>query len=138
MREEIAAALAAKIVGHPRADGPRALPKAASLPGDIRELALYHKHDMVYESFGRDVQALIAAIEAHRQRGTSKQPKRRRPASAEAGASEIDAARRARQNAKVEADAERRARMEKEVRRSRVPSRLPCLGNLSPPSGSPS
>ena len=43
------------------------LPKAASLPEDIRELALYHKHDLVYESFGRDVQALIAAIEAHRQ-----------------------------------------------------------------------
>ena len=67
VREEIAAALAAKIVVIPVLMDRAPLPKAASLPEDIRELALYHKHDVVYESFGRDVQALIAAIEAHRQ-----------------------------------------------------------------------
>jgi len=67
VREEIAAALAAKIVVIPVLMDRAPLPKAASLPEDIRELALYHKHDVVYESFGRDVQALIVAIETHRQ-----------------------------------------------------------------------
>ena len=66
VREEIAAALAAKLVVIPVLMDRAALPKGASLPEDIRELALYHKHDVVYESFGRDVQALIAAIETHR------------------------------------------------------------------------
>ena len=67
VREEIAAALAAKLVVIPVLMDRAPLPKAASLPEDIRELALYHKHDLAHESFGRDVQALIAAIEAHRQ-----------------------------------------------------------------------
>ena len=65
VREEIAAALAAKLVVIPVLMDRAALPRAASLPEDIRELALYHKHDVVYESFGRDVQALVAAINAH-------------------------------------------------------------------------
>ena len=75
VREEIAAALAAKIVVIPVLMDRAPLPKAASLPGDIRELALYHKHDVVYESFGRDVQALIAAIETHRQALNKKRPR---------------------------------------------------------------
>jgi aspartyl protease family protein len=67
VREEIAAALARKIVVIPVLMDRAPLPKPASLPEDIRELALYHKHDVVYESFGRDVAALVAAIETHRQ-----------------------------------------------------------------------
>ncbi len=88
VREEIAAALAARIVVIPVLMDRAPLPKAASLPGDIRELALYHKHDLVHESFGRDVQALIAAIEAHRQ---------------EKEKAEIEAERRAQQKAKKNA-----------------------------------
>ena len=88
VREEIAAALAAKIVVIPVLMDRAPLPKAASLPEDIRGLALYHKHDVVHESFGRDVQALIAAIEAHRQ---------------EKEKAEIEAKRRAQQKAKKNA-----------------------------------
>ncbi len=88
VREEIATALAAKLVVIPVLMDRAPLPKAASLPEDIRELALYHKHDLVHESFGRDAQALIAAIEAHRQ---------------EKEKAEIEAERRARQKAKKNA-----------------------------------
>ena len=66
VREEIAAALAAQIPVIPVLMDRAPLPKAASLPEDIRELVLYHAHGIVYESFGRDVQALIEAIEVHR------------------------------------------------------------------------
>ena len=66
VREEIAAALTAKLVVIPVLMDRAALPQAASLPGDIRELASYHKHDVAHESFCRDLQALIAAIEEHR------------------------------------------------------------------------
>ena len=88
------------------------LPKAASLPGDIRELALYHKHDVVYESFGRDVQALIAAIETHR-RARDEQAAEAARLAREKEQAEIEAARLARQQAKEEAEAERRT-LEKE------------------------
>jgi hypothetical protein len=115
VREEIAAALAAKIVVIPVLMDRAPLPKAASLPGDIRELALYHKHDVVYESFGRDVQALIAAIEAHREARDEQAAEAARLVR-EKGRAEIEATRLARQKAKEEADAERRARMEKEAR----------------------
>ena len=139
VREEIAAALAARIVVIPVLMDRAPLPKAASLPEDIRELALYHKHDVVYESFGRDVQALIAAIEAHRlalngkaasaarltrekEQAAPEAERRARQAANEEAArlaleqeqAEIETARRARQKAKEEAQAERRAQ-QKEV-----------------------
>ena len=116
VREEIAAALAAKLVVIPVLMDRAPLPKAASLPGDIRELALYHKHDVVYESFGRDVQALIAAIETHRQAAGVKRAAESGGLARETGQAEIDAARRTRQKAKEEAGAERRAQMEQETR----------------------
>ena len=109
VREEIAAALAAKIVVIPVLMDRAPLPKAASLPEDICELALYHKHDVVYESFGRDVLALIAAIEAHCQARDKQAAEAARLTRAKEQA-EIEAARRARQKAKEEAEAHRRAR----------------------------
>jgi D-alanyl-D-alanine carboxypeptidase (penicillin-binding protein 5/6) len=112
VREEIAAALAAKLVVIPVLMDRAALPKAASLPEDIRELALYHKHDVVYESFGRDVQALIAAIETHRQALESQAAEAARLAR-EQQKVEIEATFRAGQKAKEEAEAQRRA-LEKE------------------------
>ena len=108
VREEIAAALAAKLVVIPVLMDRAALPKAASLPEDIRELALYHKHDVVYESFGRDVQALIGAIEAHRQALDEKAAEAARLAREQRKA-EIEATFRAGQKAKEEAEAQRRA-----------------------------
>ncbi len=68
VREEIGEALAAGIAVIPVLMDRAPMPKAASLPEDIRELTLYHKHDIAYESFGRDVAALIEAIETHRHR----------------------------------------------------------------------
>ena len=112
VRGEIAAALAAKIVVIPVLMDRAPLPKAASLPEDIRELALYHKHDVVYESFGRDVQALIAAIEAHRQALEGQAAEAARLAREQRKA-EIEATFRAGQKAKEEAEAQRRA-LEKE------------------------
>ena len=125
VREEIAAALAAKIVVIPVLMDRAALPKAASLPEDIRELALYHKHDVVYESFGRDVAALIVAIETHRQaKETAARLAWERQAEAarlarEQEQAEIEAARRARQKAKEEAEAERRAQAEQAAEAAR-------------------
>ena len=52
VREEIAAALAAGIPVIPVTMDRAPLPKPASLPEDIRDLVLYHKHDIAYESFG--------------------------------------------------------------------------------------
>ncbi len=66
--EEIAAALAAQIAIIPVVMDRAPLPKSRELPEHIRDLVLYHKHDVAYESFGRDAQALIGAIEAQRRR----------------------------------------------------------------------
>jgi formylglycine-generating enzyme required for sulfatase activity len=38
------------------------LPRPADLPQDIRDLVLHQKHDLIYESFGRDIAALIGDI----------------------------------------------------------------------------
>jgi hypothetical protein len=108
-REEIAAALKRKIVVIPVPMDGAALPRVDSLPAGIRELVLYHKQGVAHDSFGRDVHALVHAIETHRQAQERK--------AAEAGRlvqekeqAEIEAARRARQEAKDAAEAERRAR----------------------------
>ncbi|MFZ1110493.1 MAG: TIR domain-containing protein [Rhodomicrobium sp.] len=66
VREEIAAALARKISIIPVLADRAPMPRAADLPGDIRDLVLHQKHDVVHESFGRDAAALIQAIKAAR------------------------------------------------------------------------
>ena len=96
VREEIAAALARKIVVIPVPMDRAALPQEESLPPDIRELVLYHKQDVAHESFGRDVQALVSAIDAHRQAQANKAAGAARLAR-EREQAEIEAARRARQ-----------------------------------------
>lgn len=66
VREEIAAALARKIVVIPVRVGREGqmppLPRSESLPEDIRELVLYQKHDVAHERFGRDIADLVQAI----------------------------------------------------------------------------
>ncbi len=64
--QEIAAALARKIAVIPVLMDRAPLPRREDLPGDIGDLVLYHKHDIVHESFGRDATALIEAIKAGR------------------------------------------------------------------------
>jgi formylglycine-generating enzyme required for sulfatase activity len=66
VREEIAAALARKIAVVPVLVDRAPMPRAAGLPGDIRDLVLYQKHDVAHESFGRDAAALADAIKAVR------------------------------------------------------------------------
>jgi formylglycine-generating enzyme required for sulfatase activity len=66
VRAEIAAALARKITVIPVLMDRAPMPRAASLPGDMRDLALYQKHDIAHESFGRDAAALIGAIKEGR------------------------------------------------------------------------
>ncbi|MGO9461378.1 MAG: SUMF1/EgtB/PvdO family nonheme iron enzyme [Rhodomicrobium sp.] len=132
VREEIAAALAAGIPVIPVTMDRAPLPKRSSLPEDIRELALYHKHDVVYESFGRDMAALIEAIEVHR-RGRQGQAAEAEGRAAEQQRQEIETARQAREREaaeaarhaqdkeRAEAEARRRAReLEKAARRERA------------------
>jgi hypothetical protein len=72
VREEIAEALRRRIVVIPvrvgRGGRLPALPRAADLPDDIRDLVHYQKHDVVHERFGRDIAGLIEAIEIVRGR----------------------------------------------------------------------
>ena len=107
--EEIAAALAAKLIVIPVTMDRAPLPKAASLPEDIRELMLYHKHDVTYETFGRDVTVLIEAIEAHR-RERAEQRARLEAERLAREAAEADAAQRALERQNREAEAARLAR----------------------------
>jgi formylglycine-generating enzyme required for sulfatase activity len=62
VREEIAAALARGIIVIPVLVDRAALPRAGDLPEDIRDLVMHQKHDIVYETFGRDTDALIRDI----------------------------------------------------------------------------
>lgn len=74
VREEIAAALKRDIVVIPVRVGREgqlpALPRASDLPPEIRNLVLYQKHDVPHENFGRDIAALIAAIQPSANRGS--------------------------------------------------------------------
>ena len=71
VRAEIAAALKRDIVVIPVLVGQEgrmpALPRAAELPEDIRDLVLYQKHSITHESFNRNIEDLIAAINAVQQ-----------------------------------------------------------------------
>jgi TIR domain len=71
VREEISSALSRGIVVIPVVVEWTALPRADTLPDDIRDLILHHKHDVSHERFGRDVDALIAAIKAVRRSARS-------------------------------------------------------------------
>jgi S1-C subfamily serine protease len=66
VRAEIAAALKRQIVVIPVLTGQEgqmpALPRASELPEDIRDLVLYQKHSVTHESFGRNIDDLITAI----------------------------------------------------------------------------
>ncbi len=66
VREEIAAALARKIIVIPVLMDGASLPREDALPGDLRDLVMHHKHDLKHESFGRDAAALIENIKAVR------------------------------------------------------------------------
>jgi formylglycine-generating enzyme required for sulfatase activity len=67
VREEIAAALKRDTLAIPVLIERTPLPRADQLPEDIRTLVMYQKHDIMHESFGRDVTALIEGIKAARQ-----------------------------------------------------------------------
>jgi hypothetical protein len=66
VREEVAAALKRGIIVIPVRVGQEGrltpLPRAGDLPEDIRDLVQHQKHDVVHESFGRNLADLIAAI----------------------------------------------------------------------------
>jgi formylglycine-generating enzyme required for sulfatase activity len=62
VREEIAAALQRGIIVIPVLIERTPLPRSSQLPADIQEMVLHQKHDITHEHFGRDVEALIAAI----------------------------------------------------------------------------
>jgi hypothetical protein len=62
VREEIAAALAARIPLIPVLLERATLPRRAELPDDLRAMVLHQKHEIRFERFGRDVRELIDAI----------------------------------------------------------------------------
>jgi hypothetical protein len=62
VREEIADALARGIIVIPVLMDRALLPRATELPEDIRGLLSYQKHEIAYETFGRDAAALAEAI----------------------------------------------------------------------------
>jgi S1-C subfamily serine protease len=68
VKDEIAAALKRQIVVIPVLVGQEErmppMPRASELPEDIRDLALYQKHSITHESFSRNIEDLIAAINA--------------------------------------------------------------------------
>ena len=88
VRDEIAAALKREIVVIPALVGREGhmppLPQPGDLPDDIRDLVQYQKHSIVHESFGRNLDDLIAAIEAVRRGG--REPRSWKPLAAAAAA----------------------------------------------------
>lgn len=73
VRDEIAAALKRNVFVIPVLVGQEGrmppLPRRNDLPEDIRDLVLHQKHNVAHESFGRDTDDLIAAINAVRRGG---------------------------------------------------------------------
>jgi formylglycine-generating enzyme required for sulfatase activity len=72
VRDEIAVALVKGLTVIPVSIDRTPLPRPESLPADIRNLVLHQKHDVIHESFGRDVSALIEAIKAGRRASRKK------------------------------------------------------------------
>jgi formylglycine-generating enzyme required for sulfatase activity len=66
VRDEIAAALARRVVVIPVLVEGASLPKQADLPEDLRELVLHQRHAITFEHFGRDMEGLVSAIRANR------------------------------------------------------------------------
>jgi S1-C subfamily serine protease len=70
VHDEIAAALKRDIAVIPVLVGQEArmpqMPRAAELPENIRDLAMYQKHSITHESFSRNIDDLIEAVEAVR------------------------------------------------------------------------
>ena len=62
VREEIAGALARGTLVIPVLIEGTSLPREDTLPDDIRPLVLHQKHDLTHESFGQDVDELVAII----------------------------------------------------------------------------
>jgi len=91
VRAEIAAALKRDIVVIPVLTGQEgqmpALPRAADLPEDIRDLVLYQEHSITHESFGRNIDDLVAAINAVQR--ARRKPSPWRPLAAAGGAAAI-------------------------------------------------
>jgi S1-C subfamily serine protease len=91
VRAEIAAALKRDIVVIPVLTGQEgqmpALPRAADLPEDIRDLVLYQKHSITHESFGRNIDDLVAAINTVQR--ARRKPSPWRPLAAAGGAAAI-------------------------------------------------
>jgi hypothetical protein len=67
VREELSSALKRGLVVIPVTVENAALPRSDSLPEDIRELIMHHKHAVTHENFGRDLTALVEAIKFARQ-----------------------------------------------------------------------
>lgn len=84
VREEIAGALKRQIIVIPARVGREGqmppLPRLEDLPEDVRDLALYQKHDLAHERFTRDIAELAAAITSLRK----SQAAQRRPSIAKA------------------------------------------------------
>jgi hypothetical protein len=68
VRKEIAAALKREIAVIPvrvgREGSMPALPRPDELPGDIRDLVDYQKHDVAYERFGRDERQFKSTVKS--------------------------------------------------------------------------
>ncbi len=77
VREEIASALKRGVMVIPVLVERAKLPRAADLPEEIRELVLHQKHDISHETFGRDVESLVAGIKAAREAARANAPQQR-------------------------------------------------------------
>ncbi len=73
VREEITTALKRAIPIIPVLIDRTPLPRPDELPEELRNLVMYHKHDITHEHFGREVEELIAAIKANSPAGAEDQ-----------------------------------------------------------------
>jgi len=64
VRMEIAGALKSGVDVLPLLVDGAALPHAADLPDDLKDLPAHQKHTVAFETFGRDVDALVKALKA--------------------------------------------------------------------------
>lgn len=64
VRMEIAGALKSGVDVLPLLVDGAALPRAADLPDDLKDLPAHQRHTVAFETFGRDVDALVKALKA--------------------------------------------------------------------------
>ncbi len=67
VRFEIGQALARRITVVPVLVEEAKLPRLVDLPDDLKAMVLHQKHDLSYERFGRDADALVEAIDTERE-----------------------------------------------------------------------